>query len=108
MADHTHLDLCPHCQGLRVTEMTSLGIVDITFESDDGFTTTGPAEVMIGPSPEPCHVKAIEQTVTVASEIAREWWLITPVEPPEQTPIQRALDILRPHLAWDHRYREDR
>lgn len=31
---------------------------------------------------------------------------IHPVPPePEPTPLERALDILRPHLAWDHRYR---
>lgn len=33
----------------------------------------------------------------------------TPSEPPPGSPgrieVQRALDTLRPHLAWDHRYR---
>jgi hypothetical protein len=28
-----------------------------------------------------------------------------PIPPPERTDIQRALDILAPHLAWDQRYR---
>ncbi|MFF0777060.1 hypothetical protein [Streptomyces sp. NPDC003720] len=44
--------------------------------------------------------------VTLPSEIAIEWGLADPAAPPEPTPIDRALDILRPHLAWDHRYRE--
>ncbi|WP_406418351.1 hypothetical protein [Streptomyces sp. NBC_01614] len=26
-------------------------------------------------------------------------------QPPDQPDVQRALDILGPHLAWDHRYR---
>ncbi|MFJ7176446.1 hypothetical protein ACIQXA_08560 [Streptomyces massasporeus] len=28
-----------------------------------------------------------------------------PPQPPQYTDVQRALDILAPHLAWDHRYR---
>ena len=43
--------------------------------------------------------------VTLAGEIAVEWGLVVPDAPPPPTPVDRALDILRPHLAWDHRYR---
>lgn len=31
--------------------------------------------------------------------------LADPIPAPERTNVQRALDILRPHLAWDHRYK---
>ena len=44
--------------------------------------------------------------VTLAREIAIDWQLIDPDVEPEPTPVERALDILRPHLAWDHRYRK--
>jgi hypothetical protein len=58
-------------------------------------------------SPQPQHtIKVTEMPVTLARELAIDWGLIHPDQPPEQTPIQRALEILRPHLAWDHRYRE--
>ncbi|QIJ61439.1 hypothetical protein [Streptomyces sp. JB150] len=100
MTDRHHLDLCPDCGGLRVIELTSIGTVDITL---DGHTA--PVELWIGPAAGPCHVKATALPVTLAREIAREWWLITPPEQPEKTPTQRAIDILGPHLAWDHRYR---
>ncbi|GAA3113667.1 hypothetical protein [Streptomyces echinatus] len=50
--------------------------------------------------------RKIATPVTLARELAIEWQLIDPDTPPAPTPIQRALDILRPHLAWDHRYRE--
>ncbi|MET7429596.1 hypothetical protein ABZT16_11440 [Streptomyces flaveolus] len=159
MSDHTHIDLCPDCQGLRVTELTSIGIVDITL---DGHT--GPAELFIGPAHSPCnHAPASPQpnyTAKVISpwlptcetgrhvpphpdqtceeadewiawrdkaigEYARRAWqraisefrdaplagtvFAAPTDPapdpPQRADIQRALDILRPHLAWDHRYR---
>lgn len=103
-ADHTHLDICPECDGLRITEFTSLGIVDIALDAD-AFTFTGPAELYVGPTPGPCDVKATALPVPLARAIAIDWGLINPDDPPEPTPIQRALDILRPHLAWDHRYR---
>ena len=101
MTDRHHLDLCPDCGGLRVTELTSIGTVDITL---DGHT--GPAELWIGPAAGPCHVKATALPVTLAREIAIDWGLVPADTPPEPTPVQRALDTLRPHLAWDHRYRE--
>ncbi|MGY1579183.1 hypothetical protein [Streptomyces sp. MN13] len=45
--------------------------------------------------------------VPVPGVLAVEWDLVDPDDPmpPEPTPVQRALDILRPHLTWDHRYR---
>ncbi|MFI6032989.1 hypothetical protein ACIBBD_02165 [Streptomyces sp. NPDC051315] len=100
MSDRTEIDLCPDCGGLRVTELTSIGTADITL---DGHT--GPAELWIGPSATPCDAKHIAQPVHLAREIAIDWGLI-PAEPPGPTPIERAVEILRPHLAWDHRYRE--
>ncbi|MFG2352622.1 hypothetical protein [Streptomyces sp. NPDC048521] len=159
-SDHTHLDLCPDCQGLRVSELTSIGIVDITLGDH-----TGPAELFIGPAPSPCDhapaetkprdgIKVIspwmptcdsgrhmpphpDQTCEEADEwiawrdqaigdlIRRGWQRVlgelrydpladtvfaaptAPApDPPQRADVQRALDILRPHLAWDHRYRE--
>lgn len=104
MADHTQIDLCPDCDGLRVTELTSLGTVDITLNADT-FSFSGPAELYIGPTPGPCGVEAITLPVSLAREIAIDWGLINPDDPPEPTPIQRALDILAPHLAWQPHYR---
>ncbi|MFJ3812248.1 hypothetical protein ACIPWE_38535 [Streptomyces sp. NPDC090073] len=53
-------------------------------------------------------VRKISIPVALPTEIAIEWGLIDPTSmpEPEATPAERALDILRPHLAWDHRYRE--
>ena len=51
-------------------------------------------------------VRKIAIPVTLAREIAIDWQLIDPAAEPEPTPVERALDILRPHLAWDHRFRE--
>jgi hypothetical protein len=54
MADCIHqLDLCPDCDGLRVTELTSVGTVDISLDAGP-FSFSGPAELYIGPAPEPC------------------------------------------------------
>jgi hypothetical protein len=102
VTDRTHLDICPHCGGLRITELISIGTVEVTLGEH-----TGPAELFIGPPAGPCHVTATALPVTLAREIAIDWGLIDPNQPTGPTPIQRALDILAPHLAWDHRYRED-
>ncbi|WP_432027426.1 hypothetical protein [Streptomyces sp. 1222.5] len=102
---HTHLELCPDCQGLVATELTSVGVHEIAIDSPSGFIT-GPGEIFIGPTPQPCDTKKISQPISLAGEIAIEWGLADPATPPPPTPIDRALDILRPHLAWDHRYRE--
>ncbi|MFI9244184.1 hypothetical protein ACIGXF_16700 [Streptomyces sp. NPDC053086] len=52
------------------------------------------------------RIKQISIPVTLPTEIAIDWGLVDPTAPPEPTPVDRALDILHPHLAWDHRYRE--
>lgn len=51
-------------------------------------------------------IKQISIPVSLPTEIAIEWGLVDPAAPAEPTPVERALDILRPHLAWDHRYQE--
>ncbi|MEV8548355.1 hypothetical protein AB0L04_00670 [Streptomyces glaucescens] len=155
MTDRHHLDLCPDCGGLRVTELTSIGTVDITL---DGHT--GPAELWIGPAAEPCHHAPAKPEPPADIKVIRPWmpscdtgrhwpphpdqtcdeadqWIAwrdqaladlisanwaqalrdpltgtafakpappTPA-PPQHADVQRALDTLRPHLAWDHRYR---
>ena len=50
--------------------------------------------------------RKIVTPVTLARDIAIDWGLADPDTPPPPTPIQRAIDILRPHLASDHRYQE--
>ncbi|MGW1135804.1 hypothetical protein [Streptomyces griseoluteus] len=116
MNDRTHIDLCPDCQGLRVTELTSIGTVDITLDGQAG-PFSGPAELFIGPAPTPCGhapaspqpnytAKVTQMPVDLPTELAIDWGFIDPAAPPPPSPIEKALDILRPHLAWDHRYRE--
>ncbi|MFJ4974173.1 hypothetical protein ACIP6X_02280 [Streptomyces coeruleorubidus] len=160
MTDRTELELCPDCGGLRVTELTSIGTVEVTLGEH-----TGPAELFIGPTPAPCdhapskaqpqlNAKVIShwipgcetgrhnqphpgQTCDEADEwirfrdqaigdmIRANWEQFTrahqaaalaetafaaaleglPPQPPQYTDVQRALDILAPHLAWDPRYR---
>lgn len=113
MAHQTHLDICPDCQGLRVTELTSIGIVGVSLDGGD----EQPVELFIGPTPSPCGhaptkpqpqytAKVTGMPVPLPSELAIEWGLVNPGQPAEPTPVERALDILRPHLAWDHRYRD--
>jgi hypothetical protein len=113
VTDRTHLDICPHCGGLRITELTSIGTVDISLDGGPDQ----PAELWIGPTPAPCShapaepqpqhtVKVTKLPVDLPRELAIDWGLIDPNQPMVPTPIQRALDILAPHLAWDHRYRE--
>lgn len=48
------LDLCPTCQGLRITQLDRLqGVTNVIFEAGpDSFS--GPAEVYIGPVAENC------------------------------------------------------
>ena len=58
MSDHPecihHLDLCPTCDGLRVTRMERLdGVESVTFDAGP-FSFSGPTEVYIGPVAEPC------------------------------------------------------
>jgi hypothetical protein len=111
VTDHTHLDLCPDCQGLRITELTSIGSVGISLDGGPDQ----PAELWIGPTPDPCDhapakpqpqhtIKVTELPVDLPRELAIDWGLIHPDQPIGPTPVQRALDILAPHLAWDPRY----
>ncbi|HEY9371873.1 hypothetical protein [Streptomyces sp.] len=54
-----HLDLCPACDGLRVTRMERLdGVESVTLDAGP-FSFSGPAEVYIGPVAEDC---AVEET----------------------------------------------
>ncbi|GAB2718355.1 hypothetical protein [Streptomyces bullii] len=112
MSDRTELDLCPDCGGLRITELTSIGTVGISLDGGPDQ----PAELWIGLTPTPCDhapawsqpqytIKVTELPVDLPRELAIDWGLIDPDTPPGPTPIQRALDILAPHLAWDPRYR---
>lgn len=55
--DHVHqLDLCPGCEGLRVTRLDRLpGLVDLTVHGPGGAViSSGPAVVHICPVPETC------------------------------------------------------
>jgi hypothetical protein len=48
------LDLCPTCQGLRVTQLDRLhGITGVTLDAGP-LSFSGPAEVYIGPIAETC------------------------------------------------------
>lgn len=58
MSDHPdcihQLDLCPTCQGLRVTRLDRLeGVTSVTFDAGP-LSFSGPAEVYIGPIAEEC------------------------------------------------------
>jgi hypothetical protein len=55
MADCIHqLDICPDCQGLRVTRLNRLeGVPNVTLDAGP-FSFSGPAEVYTGPVPEAC------------------------------------------------------
>jgi hypothetical protein len=49
-----HLDLCPTCDGLRVTRLERLdGVESVTLDAGP-FSFSGPAEVYIGPIAEAC------------------------------------------------------
>ena len=49
-----HLDLCPTCDGLRVTRLERLdGVESVTLDAGP-FSFNGPADVYIGPVAEPC------------------------------------------------------
>lgn len=49
-----HLDLCPTCNGLRVTRMDRLdGVESVTLDAGP-FSFSGPAEVYIGPVADEC------------------------------------------------------
>jgi hypothetical protein len=49
-----HLDLCPTCDGLRVTRLDRLdGVKSISLDAGP-FNFSGPAEVFIGPTPTVC------------------------------------------------------
>jgi hypothetical protein len=58
MNDHPdcihHLDLCPTCDGLRITRMERLGGVESVTLDAGPFSFSGPAEVFIGPVAEDC------------------------------------------------------
>jgi hypothetical protein len=112
VTDRTELELCPDCGGLRVTELTSIGTAGVSL--DDG--PERPAELWIGPTPAPCDhapakpqpqhtIKVTELPVGLPRELAIDWGLIDPEQPVGPTPIEKALGILAPHLAWDPRYR---
>lgn len=48
------LDLCPTCQGLRVTRLDRLGgVTSVTLDAGP-FSFSGPAEVYFGPAAEDC------------------------------------------------------
>jgi hypothetical protein len=160
VSDRTELELCPDCGGLRVTELTSIGTVEVTLGEH-----TGPAELFIGPTPTPCDHAPSKTQPQLNAKVISHWipgcetgrhnqphpgqtcdetddwirfrdqaigdllranWeqftrahqtaalaatafaaaLEEPIpEPPSKTAVDRALDILAPHLAWDHRYR---
>ena len=52
------LALCPDCGGLQATRLDRLpGVVSITIDGDPSVAYSGPAEVFIGPVPEPCTPK---------------------------------------------------
>ncbi|CAL9665041.1 hypothetical protein SUDANB1_07167 [Streptomyces sp. enrichment culture] len=43
------LDLCPNCQGLRITQLDRIdGVTSVTLDAGP-FSFSGPAEVYIGP-----------------------------------------------------------
>jgi hypothetical protein len=49
-----HLDLCPTCDGLRITRLDRLaGVESVTLDAGP-FSFRGPAEVYNGPVAEPC------------------------------------------------------
>lgn len=49
------LDLCPTCDGLRVTRLDRIpGVDSISIGYGDGTSYSGPAAVYIGPVPEGC------------------------------------------------------
>lgn len=49
-----HLDLCPTCDGLRVTRLDRLeGVVSVELDAGP-FSFSGPAEVFVGPMAEDC------------------------------------------------------
>lgn len=49
-----HLDLCPTCDGLRVTQMDRLdGVESVTLDAGP-FSFSGPVEVYIGPVADDC------------------------------------------------------
>ena len=48
------IDLCPTCDGLRVTRLDRLrGVENVTMEAGP-FSFSGPAQIYIGPAPEDC------------------------------------------------------
>lgn len=51
-----HIDMCPDCDGLRVTRLDLIGTAtDFTLDLDDGTTiSSGPATLYIGPVATPC------------------------------------------------------
>ena len=53
--DHVHqLDLCPTCDGLRVTRLDRLeGVESVTLDAGP-FSFSGPGEVYFGPLAEDC------------------------------------------------------
>jgi hypothetical protein len=56
------LDLCPTCEGPRVTRLDRIpGVDHISIEYGDGTTYNGPAAVYIGPVPEDCPTPPEDQ-----------------------------------------------
>lgn len=65
MTDHPdcihNLDLCPTCQGLRVTRMERLnGVASVEFNAGP-FSYSGPVDLYTGPAPEPCLGEAANE-----------------------------------------------
>jgi hypothetical protein len=58
-----HLDLCPTCDGLRVTRFERLGCVESVTLDAGPFSFSGPTEVYVGPVVEPCPEAASEETL---------------------------------------------
>lgn len=64
MSDHPdcihQLDLCPTCQGLRVTRLDRLeGVTSVSLDAGP-FSFSGEARVYIGPGAEDCATKPEE------------------------------------------------
>ncbi|EMF20407.1 hypothetical protein H114_32729 [Streptomyces gancidicus BKS 13-15] len=55
MTVRTHLDLCPDCEGLRVTPLQQVpGVIGVTLDGEPSVAYQGRAVVHIGPVPGPC------------------------------------------------------
>lgn len=55
------LDLCPTCQGLRVTRMERLDGAALVEFNAGPFSYSGPVDLYIGPTPEPCPGEAADE-----------------------------------------------